>query len=103
MVFQQKEAFNFAHSLNRRKYFLMELELVSLNSDELVKLYHQVNAELAKQLLNGFSLNEQQERIGTLSRISKHLPQRKITVKNKRFESFNHNRSEVRKTPNNYS
>ena len=81
----------------------MEQELVSLSSDELVELYHQVNAELSKQLLNGSSLNEQQERITTLSIISKELWQRKIKVENKRLEAFGDNRNEAAKPPNQYS
>jgi len=81
----------------------MEQELVSLSSDELVKLYHKVNAELARHLLNGSCLTEQQERITTLSRISKELWQRKIKVENKRSETFSDNRNEAAKPPNQYS
>jgi hypothetical protein len=78
----------------------MEQELATLSSDELVKLYHQVNTELTKQLLNGSSLDEQQERITALSKISKELSGRKIAVEGKRLESVNDNRSETRKPPN---
>ena len=81
----------------------MERELATLSSDELVKLYHQVNAELAKQLLNGSSLHEQQERISTLSKISRELWQRKIKVENKSLEAFNDNRNDGGKPSNQYS
>jgi hypothetical protein len=61
-------------------------ELISLSSDELIVMYHKVNAELTKQFLNRTSWNEQQERIKQLSEISKELIRREVEV-NKRNTS----------------
>ena len=58
----------------------MEHEIYSLASEELVKLYHKINSELGKSILGGSPLNEQQDRIKTLSEISKELTRRRIEV-----------------------
>jgi len=54
----------------------MERELASLNTDDLVAMYHKINAELARQFINRASFDEQQERISSLSSISRELSKR---------------------------
>jgi hypothetical protein len=58
----------------------MQQQLALLNSDELVALYHKINAELRKHLLDGSPWSEQQERINTLTEISKELTKRKVEI-----------------------
>lgn len=55
-------------------------ELASLSSEELIAMYHKINAELTKQFLNRAPWNEQQERINKLSKISKELMRRKFEL-----------------------
>lgn len=59
----------------------MEQEFSSLSSEELIEWYHKINAELRKYLLEGAPWNEQQERINTLTSISKELTRRRIELK----------------------
>jgi hypothetical protein len=54
-----------------------EEDLTSLNQEELKSLYHQINTRLAKGLLNGASLEDQQENIRMLNKISEELNRRK--------------------------
>jgi len=59
----------------------MEQEFSSLSSEELIEWYHRTNSELRKYLLEGAPWNEQQERINTLTSISKELIRRRIELK----------------------
>jgi hypothetical protein len=54
-----------------------ENDLASLNKEELKSLYHQINTKLAKGLLNGANLQDQQENIVMLNKISEELNRRK--------------------------
>jgi hypothetical protein len=56
----------------------MQTEINSLQSDELILLFHQINSELRKNLIDGASWDQQQEKISMLSEISKELMKRKI-------------------------
>jgi len=53
-------------------------EFTSLSSNELIAMYHKVNAEFTKQFLNRASWNEQEERISCLGKISQELMRRKV-------------------------
>jgi hypothetical protein len=50
------------------------------SSGDLVLLYHKINKELTAHLLNGDSWTEQEERITTLTEISKELTRRKVEI-----------------------
>jgi hypothetical protein len=78
----------------------MEQELTTMSSDEIMKLCHRVNTQLTKQLLDGSSQGEQQERISRVSKISRGLSKRRIAVEDKQVESVDFNRSEIRMPPN---
>ena len=54
-----------------------EEDLVSLNNEELKSLYHKINTRLAKNLLNGAGLEDQQDNIRMLNKISEELNRRK--------------------------
>ncbi|HTM91634.1 MAG TPA: hypothetical protein VL095_04405 [Flavisolibacter sp.] len=54
-----------------------EEDLTSLNQEELKSLYHKINTRLAKGLLNGASLEDQQENIRMLNKIAEELNRRK--------------------------
>jgi hypothetical protein len=54
-----------------------EYDLTSLNKEELKSLYHKINTRLSKGLLSGAALEEQQENIRMLNKISKELNRRK--------------------------
>jgi hypothetical protein len=54
-----------------------EQDLASFNNEELKSFYHKVNTRLAKSLLNGASLEDQQENIKMLNEISGELNRRK--------------------------
>jgi hypothetical protein len=56
----------------------MEQSILSLNSGELVELYHKINKTLTSHLLKGVSWDMEQDRIITLTEISKELTRRKI-------------------------
>jgi hypothetical protein len=58
----------------------MEQSILSLNSGELVELYHKINKTLTSHLLKGVSWDMEQDRIITLTEISKELTRRKIEV-----------------------
>jgi hypothetical protein len=58
----------------------MQTEINSLQPDELILLFHQINSELRKNLIDGASWEQQQERISMLSEISKELTRRKIEL-----------------------
>ena len=51
-------------------------EYSSLNSDDLIELYHKTNKELTKQFLARVPWSEQQEKINLLSSIAKELARR---------------------------
>jgi hypothetical protein len=59
----------------------MEQNLASFSSEDLITMYHRINADLTKQFLNRVPWNEQQERINSLSKISKELSRRSIEFK----------------------
>jgi hypothetical protein len=67
----------------------MEYELASLSAEELINLYHKINAELTTQFLNRTPWELQQERVNNLSKISKELSQRKVVVERPR-DTNNH-------------
>lgn len=54
-----------------------EGDLASLNREELKSLYQTINTSLAKGLLNGANLEDQQENIRMLNKISEELNRRK--------------------------
>jgi hypothetical protein len=54
-----------------------ENDLASLNKEELKSLYQTINTRLAKGLLNGANLQDQQENIVMLNKISEELNRRK--------------------------
>lgn len=58
----------------------MQPEITSLQSNELILLFHQVNKELRQNLIDGASWDQQQEKIGTLTEISRELTRRKIEL-----------------------
>ena len=55
-----------------------EHDLTSLNSEELKLSYQKINTTLARNLLNGASLQEQEYNIRMLNRISGELNRRRI-------------------------
>jgi hypothetical protein len=55
-----------------------EDDLASLNKEELKTLFQRINTRLAKGLLNGTNLNDQQENIRMLNKISEELNRRKV-------------------------
>jgi hypothetical protein len=54
-----------------------EQELASLSSEELKRSYHKINTRLARNLLGGASLRDQEEDIRMLNTISTELNRRK--------------------------
>ena len=54
-----------------------EGDLASLNKEELKSLYQTIKTSLAKGLLNGANLEDQQENIRMLNKISEELNRRK--------------------------
>lgn len=54
-----------------------ENDLASLNKEELKSLYQTINTRLAKGLLNGANLEDQQENIRMLNKIAEELNRRK--------------------------
>lgn len=54
-----------------------EYDLISLNKEELKSLYYNINTRLAKGLLSGAALDEQQDNIRMLNKISEELNRRK--------------------------
>ena len=56
-------------------------DLTLLNSDQLKSLYHQVNSKLAKNLLNGGTIDTQKQRIQMLNKISEELNRRNFATK----------------------
>jgi hypothetical protein len=54
-----------------------ENDLASLNKEELQSLYQTINTRLAKGLLNGANLEDQQENIKMLNKIAEELNRRK--------------------------
>ncbi|MBO9682069.1 MAG: hypothetical protein J7502_05280 [Flavisolibacter sp.] len=54
-----------------------EEDLTFLNKEELKSLYHKINTKLAKGLLNGANLEDQQENIRMLNKIAEELNRRK--------------------------
>ena len=74
---------NFILSEVKQRSFDMEMvkgsedDLASFNREELKTLFHRINTRLAKGLLNGANLNDQQENIRMLSKISEELNRRK--------------------------
>lgn len=58
----------------------MEYEFASLSSEELITLYHKINADLTIQFLNRIPWELQKETVNNLSKISKELLQRKEEV-----------------------
>jgi hypothetical protein len=60
----------------------MNIEISSMNSEELVRLFHQINSELTREFNNHASWTEQQERINQLTKISEELSKRKTNKAN---------------------
>lgn len=58
----------------------MEPGILSLSSEELIELFHKINKELTSHLLDGASWDKEQDRIATLTEISKELTRRKIEI-----------------------
>lgn len=54
-----------------------EYDLISLNKEELKSLYYNINTRFAKGLLSGAALDEQQDNIRMLNKISEELNRRK--------------------------
>lgn len=55
--------------------------LETLTGDQLKKLYHKINSQLAQNLLNGKGLEAETERIQMLNKISEELNRRNVTAK----------------------
>jgi hypothetical protein len=55
----------------------MNIEISSLNSEELVRLFHKINTELTRAFSDHASWTEQQLRINQLTKISEELSKRK--------------------------
>ena len=64
----------------------MNVELSSLTTEELNRLFHKINKELTDQFLNRGNWDEQQQRIKDLNKISKELNRR--NQENKKFPSI---------------
>jgi len=60
----------------------MEIQIHALNSVELVELYHRINAEIRKQLIDGSSWIELKDSIALLTNLSKEISKRKIVLNN---------------------
>ena len=58
----------------------MEIQIHSLDSKELVELYHKTNAEIRKQLIDGSSWSELKDTIALLTGLSKEISKRKLSL-----------------------
>jgi hypothetical protein len=58
-----------------------QTDLTTLTSDQLKKLYHKINSQLAQNLLNGKGLQAETERIQMLNKISEELNRRNVAAK----------------------
>lgn len=56
-------------------------DLGTLTSDQLKKLYHKINSQLAQNLLNGTGLEGEKGRIQMLNKISEELNRRNVAAK----------------------
>jgi hypothetical protein len=56
-------------------------DLLSMNSDQLKSLYHKVNSQLARNLLNGAGIEAEKQRIQMLNKISEELNRRNFSTK----------------------
>jgi len=56
-------------------------ELISLTCEQLKALYHKVNSQLAKNLLNGAGLETEKQHILMLNKISEELNRRNFSTK----------------------
>lgn len=67
----------------------MDDALSSLSTEELERMFHKINKELTNQFLNRVNWDEQQQRIESLSKISKELNRRsqgRNSIEHKKYE-----------------
>ena len=56
-------------------------DLILLTSDQLKNLYHKINSQLTKNLLNGTGIEAEMERIEMLNKISEELNRRNVAAR----------------------
>lgn len=56
-------------------------DLVLLNAEELKRLFHTINSQLARNLLSGAGLESEKQRIYMLNKISEELNRRNLSTK----------------------
>ena len=56
-------------------------DLTCLNADELKTLFHRINSQLARNLLNGTGIDSEKQRIQMLNNISEELNRRNFVTK----------------------
>lgn len=58
-----------------------EKNLISLTNEQLKSLYHKINSQLTKNLLNGAGVEAEKQRIQMLNSISEELNRRNFATK----------------------
>ena len=56
-------------------------DLTCLDADELKRLFHRINSQLARNLLNGAGIDSEKQRIQMLNEISEELNRRNFVTK----------------------
>ena len=56
-------------------------DLTCLDADELKRLFHRINSQLARNLLNGAGIDSEKQRIQMLNKISEELNRRNFVTK----------------------
>ena len=56
-------------------------DLTCLDADELKRLFHRINSQLARNLLNGAGIDSEKQRIQMLNKISEELNPRNFVTK----------------------